>query len=329
MAMITSPSAYTYSELQDAMRILPYMPMEVGKEGTFQDKYIATSTVTIGSLDGHVSLLVSNGRDTTKEFRDKGKIRTFQIPRFVHSEHIDSRDVQNYANATQGGLESMNQFMLDTLEPMRQHHELTHEWFRMGAIKGEILDGDGTVLTNLFTDFGVTQQVFNFALSSAATDVPMICRNIARYFEQLGQMGTPRIRVAPDFFDALISHPTVEKFYVNASQAVQMLNGGIRKGFIIGGVEFVEYAAQATDINGTVHQFIENGEGHAYMPNHAYFKGYFAPADFNEQVNLIPKQQVYVSIEPKPHNRGYHIHTQSNYLALPMNTKTLVKVLAV
>jgi len=327
--MINPVDVYEFSELQETMQLLPVQYMDIGKQNIFTKKVSPLSNVSINYNEGHISLLQSNGRETTKEYQEKGKIVTLSLPRFVHSEHIDSRDLQNYLSATGGGLANMNDFIIERLAPMRQHHELTHEWLRMGALKGVIYDGDYTVMADLFSAFGMTQQVFNFQLNNAATNVRQICMNVSRYFERIGMSGTPRLLVSPAFFDALINHPKVEKFYLNTQSAPQLVAGGIRKGFLFEGIEFVEYSATATDVNGVVRNFIEAGEGHGYIPNPMYFSAHWGPADFNDTVNLIPKQEVYVSIEPKQHNRGYHIHTQSNVLALPRNLRGVIKVLEI
>src|SRR3546814_4745063 len=47
------------------------------------------------------------------------------------------------------------------LETMRNKHAITLEHLRMGALKGEILDADGSVISNLFTEFQITPQSVN------------------------------------------------------------------------------------------------------------------------------------------------------------------------
>jgi hypothetical protein len=93
-------------------------------------------------------------------------------------------------------------------------HEVTLEHHRVGAIKGQILDADGsTVLYNLFTEFGVEQQALHIALSNAAANVRQKAVAIQRLIEnELG--GEPvtgyRAFCGDDFFDGLLEHAKVK-----------------------------------------------------------------------------------------------------------------------
>ena len=54
----------------------------------------------------------------------------------------------------------------------RRDLDLTIEHQRIGAVKGIVMDADGTTpLLNLFTEFGVTQEVYDMQLDVDATKV--------------------------------------------------------------------------------------------------------------------------------------------------------------
>ncbi len=64
---------------------------------------------------------------------------------------------------------------------MRNKHAITLEHLRMGALKGIILDADGSELLNLYNEFEITPKVVNFALGTATTDVKRKCLEVLRH----------------------------------------------------------------------------------------------------------------------------------------------------
>jgi phage terminase large subunit GpA-like protein len=66
---------------------------------------------------------------------------------------------------------------------MRNKHAITLEHLRMGALKGVILDADGSMLLNLYEAFEITPKVVSFALATATTDVKKKCLDVKRYIE--------------------------------------------------------------------------------------------------------------------------------------------------
>ena len=85
---------------------------------------------------------------------------------------------------------------------------------RVGAIKGQILDADGTaVIYDLFTEFGVTAYTeVDFDLDNASPAPGVVkkkCHDIRRKIEdELGVVPYDHIHAmcGPDFFDDLITH---------------------------------------------------------------------------------------------------------------------------
>jgi hypothetical protein len=71
---------------------------------------------------------------------------------------------------------------------LRNSIELTHENMRLGAIQGILLDADGTVIRNWFTEFGISQPAeIDFDLDNAS---PVRCR--AQGVQRRRAQGDPR-----------------------------------------------------------------------------------------------------------------------------------------
>jgi hypothetical protein len=200
----------------------------------------------------------------------------------------------------------------------------------MGALKGKILDADGSVLLDLFSEFDITEKTINFALSTPTTDVKAKCLELVRHIEDnlKGEYMTEiRALVSSEFFDALTSHAKVKEAYERWQDGA-MLRDDMRSGFPFGGVVFEEYRGQATDPEGNVRRFIAANQGHAFpIGTLETFVTYFAPADFNETVNTLGKP-LYAKQEPRRFDRGTDLHTQSNPLPMCLRPSVLVKLVA-
>jgi hypothetical protein len=104
----------------------------------------------------------------------------------------------------------------------------------------------------------------------------------------------------------------------------QNLAGDYRRRFVFAGITFLEYIASATTPDGSPHKFIADNKGHAIpMGTAGTFFTYYAPADFNETVNTIGLP-VYAKQEPRKHNRGWDLHTQSNPFPICLRPEVLV-----
>jgi len=226
--------------------------------------------------------------------------------------------------------ETIANVMAEHLQSMRNKHAITLEHLRMGALKGVILDADGSVLYNLFDEFGIEPKEFNFALNNEKTDVKKKCLDLKRYLElnlKGEYMTGVRVLVSPEFFDLLTAHPNVVKAYQWYQESLA-LRADQRTGFTFAGVTFEEYLGQASDVDGNVRKFIASGEGHAFPEGTVdTFATYFAPADFNETVNTLG-QTLYAKQEPREFGRGTDLHTQSNPLPMCHRPGLLVKLLA-
>jgi len=216
------------------------------------------------------------------------------------------------------------------LETMRNKHAITLEHLRMGALKGQILDADGSTIYDLFTEFGLTPQVVAFDLGNAGTNVKAKCLSVLAAIEDnlKGEFMTGvHCLCSPEFFAALTGHAKVEEAYKNWQQGAVLIND-MRRGFTFGGITFEEYRGQASDASGTTRRFIAAGEAHCFpLGTVDTFATYVAPADFNETVNTLGLP-LYAKQEPRKFDRGTDLHTQSNPLPMCHRPGVLVKLTA-
>jgi hypothetical protein len=328
-----SNDAFGAVALTSAINILPNQYGKMEEMNLFPNRPVRLRQIAIEERNGVLFLLptTSVGGPASLGQRGKRKMRSFIIPHIPHDDVILPDEVQGIrAFGTEGDLAALSDVLAQHLQTMRDKHAITLEHLRMGALKGIILDADGSTLYNLYTEFGITPKTINFELDVDTTDVKAKCLELKRYLEDnlRGEFMTGiHVLVSAEFFDLLTGHPVVETAY-ERWQMGEALRSDMRKGFTFAGVTFEEYRGQATDPDGVVRRFIESGEGHAFpLGTNQTFASYFAPADFNESVNTMG-QPLYAKQEPRKFERGTDLHTQSNPLPMCHRPGVLVKLTA-
>lgn len=318
---------FTIGELTTAINAFQPSVGRINQLGLFADRGVRTPNITIEDRNGSLAVLTSHdwGAEGTTASGIVRNTYAFAIKQTVHDDLILPSDVMGVRGFDTEGLDSMAQELAVRLQRMRAKHDVTMEWKRMGALKGNVLNADGTSsLANIFQTFGVTQVVVDFELGNTATNVLEKCALLSNQIEDnlKGELFTGiRVLVSPEFYNKLIGHDKVKDAYKFHSDAASRLGTDMRKGFTFGGVTFEEYRHS---INGS--RLISANQGHAFPEGTSdVFATYYAPADFNETVNTVG-QAIYVKQWEKPGNRGIVLHSQSNSLPLCHQPAVLVKV---
>jgi hypothetical protein len=328
--MLTLENAFTQTEIAAAINVIPNNYGRLNQLNLMPIAGVLGSEIAIEEANGTLGLLPTttmNGGVVGGE--NKRRIRTFHVPKITYDEHVNPADVDR-VRAFGGNLRANLATLLNQrLGAARSKHDITLEHLRMGALKGEIRDADGsTVLYNLYTEFGITAKTVDFVLGTAGTEVREKCMEVVRHIEDnlLGDgMTNVHALVSPEFFDKLVRHATVKAAFANYQEASQRLGGDLRRGFTFGGITFEEYRAQAAGTGGNV-RFIAAGDGHAFpLGTSSTFGTFVAPADFNEAVNTLG-QQYYGKVVPAKFDRGYDVHTQQNPLPMCMRPGVLVRL---
>ena len=325
--------AFSLTSLTEAINILPNQYGKLAEMNLFPQKSVRTRTICVEEQNGVLNLLPTQRPGGPAVFADnvKRKMRSFTIPHIPYDDVVLPEEIQGVrAFGSESELQVMANIVAEHLQRMRNKHAITLEHLRMGALKGNIVDADGSTLYNLYSEFEITQKTVNFALSTASTDVKKKCLEVVRHIEDnlRGEiMSDIHCLVSPEFFDALTSHSKVKEAYERWQDGAALRND-MRSGFPFAGIIFEEYRGQATDINGVTRRFIAEGEGHCFpLGTTQTFVTYFAPADFNEAVNTLGLP-LYAKQTARKFDRGIEIHTQSNPLPLCLRPSVLVKVTA-
>lgn len=329
MPMVNPFSAFSVNQISAAIDKIPNNYGRIGELNLMPLSGISSRTVTVEERNGSLALIPANadGGPGNVGTGGKRKVRTFQVPQLIYDEHVSPADVLGLRSFGGNQMANLAGLLNEKLATARAKHDITLEHLRMGAVKGVILDADGSTLVDLYTEFGVAQNAVDFDLGTSTTDVKAKCLAVSRLIEDnlMGERMTgTRVMVSQEFFDKLTSHPNVKDAYARWQNGAA-LRDDMRKGFPFGNLVFEEYRGQATDPAGNPRRFIAANEGHAFPEGTiSTFKTFAAPADFNETVGKIG-QLYYAKTVPGKYDRGWDIHTQSNPLPMCMRPGVLVR----
>lgn len=325
---IFNNDAFSVSQLTLAMQDLQHTPTLLGDMGLFNEEGISTTSVMIEKQGQSFTLVPAAQRGAPGEpvGKDKRNMRSFSALHLPQRGSVMADEVQNVrAFGSESEVQTVQAIVNAKLQKLRRNIDLTLEWQRMGALKGQVLDADGsTVLLDLFTEFGVAQNTLDFALDNSATVVKQKCIDLERKVEDEldGIMFTGiEVLCSAEFFDALIGHDSVVDAWNLASDGALLRESQRKSGFMHAGVKFREYRGKVGST-----RFIASGKAYAVpvgVPD--LFIARFAPADYMETVNTVGLPY-YAKQEPMRFGKGVELEAQSNPLHICTRPRAVVEL---
>lgn len=314
---------FTLNSLTAAIIAAAYNPTIIADSGLFSEEGIATLDVSVESDGRTVGLVAVQPRSAPPQIvtADKRTLRSFRVPHLPERANIMADEVQGIrAFGSDNQAQAIESVRDIRLAKMKQQIDYTIEAHRLSAIQGFYYDAAGNV-TSLFTEFGVTQQAVNFALTTATTQVKVkITETIEKIESALDGLAYSGITVycGSTFWKELISHSSVEKFYINW-QAANALNTDPRMPFPFMGVDFVRYrGTSAVKIADTEAYAVPTGVLDLFITR-------FAPANYIETVNTIGLPY-YAKAEAMELSKGLSIEAQSNPINLCTRPAAIIKL---
>ncbi len=187
---------------------------------------------------------------------------------------------------------------------VRDDMDLTHEFHRLGALQGKLLDADGTsVLYDYFDEFGIPEPVaIDFELGTANTKVRLKCAEVKRKMVRSAKgalTNSTRIHAlcGDDWYDKLIEHDSVKRTYENWAAAADLREDRTFESFPFAGIVFHNY--RGTDDNSEVAIPVDEAK---FFPVGArgVFKKYMSPAnEFAPFVNTKGQDTYALNVEDK------------------------------
>jgi hypothetical protein len=327
---IFNNDAFRVSQLTQTIVDLPRVPTRLGAMGLFQEYGINTPTMMIERMGSSLKLVPTaprGGVGSTLE-RDTRKL----IP--VNTVHLPQRDailadvvfgVRAFGSETE--VQAMQTVVNQRLTKMKSQIDLTLEYHRVGALKGLVLDADGTTpILNIYTLFGMTQveQNWNIATTGTGADVKDLCVKLKRAVrDKLGGRTFSRVRVicSEGFFDKMVAHNSIKTAYDKWQDGAFLRTDQSTADFEFAGVVFEVYEGGVD-----TQDFIEDGFAYAYPEGvTGMFQTAFAPADYMETVNTTGLPY-YAKQERMAFDKGVLLESQSNPVSLNTLPECVIKL---
>lgn len=324
--------------LTDAINKYPFVPGRAGQIVDWNEEGISSTVVMIEEDNGTLNLINPTGRGGpgVSVVKDKRKARNLNVPHYQVDDAIFAEEVQNIREF---GVGSQLQTVQNVVSKRLGNHVLlkhgpTLEYQRVGAVKGIILNGDGTTLYNLFTEFNVAQPAeVDFDLDNGAPASGALrksCAGVVRTIaDALGEATFIGVHAfcGNAFFDDLLSHKEVVASYVNTDMAKVLRDGYVYPNgdkvygaFEFGGIVWENYRGS---VGGS--PFVNTDKAHIFpVGTPGLFRTVYAPADYVETVNTLGLP-MYGKQWLMPDSKGVNLQTQMNPLSYCTRPGTLVQ----
>lgn len=326
--------AFGVVSLTDDINKLKFVPGRIGQLGLFQETGVSTTSIAIEEKDGILSLVGPTPRGGPGNTLDKSKrvLRSLAVPHFEVNDAVMAEEVQGVrAFGSETVTQALTTKLFGRAQEISQSLEATHEYARIGAVKGLVTYADGSSL-NLFTEFGVSQLgEVDFDLDNANPASGALRKKCAGVIRSMaGQLeGVPFSGVhafcGDAFFDDLIAHSEVRETYLNWTAAAELRQGYVQGGlsfgaFPFGGIMWENYRGA---VGGT--SFVHTDKCHLFpLGVPGLFRSYYAPADYNETVNTMGRR-VYAKQYEMANGKGIHLDLQMNALDICTRPNALIQ----
>lgn len=326
---IFNDDAFSVTSLSQTITDIPDVPTKLGDKGLFQEEGINTTSFMIERQGSSIKLLPTAPRGGVREPVALGPRKL--IP--LHALHIPASwsvmadEVQGIrAFGSETEVEQASRLVQRKLGVVRASMDLTHEHMRVGALRGEVMDADGSVLLDIYDTFGMTQQTqfWNIAVAANGNPKTSIIELKSMIRTKLGGRSMGRIRVicSLDFFTALIENDKMKKAWdlwnSGAYLRTDQVNGG---DFEFMGVIFEIYEGGTDSAD-----FIPAGLAYAYPEGvPGMFQSKYAPGDYMDTVNTegLP---FYARQELMPFGKGVMGEAQSNPIHFNSLPEAVIKL---
>lgn len=336
---VFNQDAFGVVSLTDAINNVPFTPGAAGRLIDWNERGVTTTSIMIEQQNGVLALINPTPRGGPGETtaKDKRNVRSLVIPHYQHDDAINADEVQGVrAFGSETEVQSVqglvNQRLADAVNLVL---DPTLELQRLGAVKGIILNADGSQLYNLFTEFSVSQETeIDFDLDNATPASGALRKATAKATRLIANNlgGVPFTGIhafcGDNFFDDLLAHVEVVASYSNTDMASVLRTGyvlpnnaatKIYGAFEFGGIVWHNYRGQ----NGAS-AMVDTNKCHIFpvgVPG--LFRTVYAPADYVETVNTVGLPR-YAKQWTTPNGKRIEMESQSNPLSYCTRPKVLL-----
>ena len=328
-------NGFKVTDLTEELVSIPNEYGLINQLGIFDVEPVSQHTVTFEASDRVIGLIGDKVRGERNNVSKDGKrvMRSYAIPHFPLDDYITPQDVQGQRAYGEEGVERLASVQARKLTTIRKSHAATLETARAKMItSGDIYAPNGTVVGNVYTDFGVTRKQVAMDLTNAATDVLGKQREIVDHIQDNIMSGeTPSEIIAlcsPSYFDAYISQAGVKEAYKFYTSTQEPLRNGNWSQFRHGDITLIRYNGKFKDASGVSQALIPDGDAY-YLPldTSDTFKTYFSPANKFDLANTLG-EQAYIFEYADGKGSKIEIESESNLLNIMRRPQVVVRAVS-
>ena len=333
------PPEFQSPVLTRGINMLPYMVQGIITQNLFTWEPGLDNVAKLEVRKGSYHLIPTQpwGTEPTGTgTKEKREMYLIDIPHTPKQDYIPAEEINGVRAFNTDRRETMQDALARATRHLRLCFDRTRDYRQFKALTGVVVDADGSVLFNAYDFFGITQKVVDFDLGDPSTDVVGICESVSEHVETHA-FGEPfsdlKVLCTQTFHRALVTHPNVEKIFLNWAAAQQNIGADTRKGFRLGGLVFDVYNDRTILEDGTQVPYLGGAsgtdkEGIVYpLGTVTTFKEFGAPAVRIDTVNK-KAQLMYMSSEIAKHGKGIELLAESNYIPMCCRPTMLVKIIS-
>ena len=328
-------NGFKVTDLTEELVSIPNEYGLINQLGIFDVEPVSQHTVTFEASDRVIGLIGDKVRGERNNVSKDGKrvMRSYAIPHFPLDDYITPQDVQGQRAYGEEGVERLASVQARKLTTIRKSHAATLETARAKMItSGDIYAPNGTVVGNVYTDFGVTRKQVAMDLTNAATDILGKQREIVDHIQDNIMSGeTPSEIIAlcsPSYFDAYISQAGVKEAYKFYTSTQEPLRNGNWSQFRHGDITLIRYNGKFKDASGVSQALIPDGDAY-YLPldTSDTFKTYFSPANKFDLANTLGESG-YLFVYEDGKGSKIEIESESNLINILRRPAIVVRAVA-
>jgi hypothetical protein len=171
---IFNQDAFSVVTMTDALQEVKYIPSYITRLGIFQAESVDTLSVAIEKQDDASLIIVPSsprGTHGSTMGSERRNLRNLTVPHYQIDDAVMADRVQGVrAFGQERAVISLTNFIAGRGRRARQSFELTEERQKLALItQGKLLDADGTVLYDYYTEMGESQAAeIDFDLDNAS-----------------------------------------------------------------------------------------------------------------------------------------------------------------
>lgn len=332
-----SPQAnFEYTDLSKNLMIIPNTWSLADSLGIFTKDTTNMETVSIEEITSGFGLItdIHRGARHQVSIDSTRRLHAFALPHFTLDDAITPRDVQGKRAFGADVLETVAAVRARKMETIRRSWAATHEKARWHTITtGTAYAPNGTVAYDWYEFWGKTRKVVSFALATATTDLIAKTEEVFGYVQDNSEDGTVRSDIygvaSPEFFSALIAHPTMKALYLAYQQQPNILKDRLTaagfdarfRSFTVGNITYIEYRGVGPDGQ----RYIPAGDCY-FLPGDTAgeFVEFYGPADHFDYINT-QGQEMYAFEYGDNRGQMIEINTESNFINVLRRPQLIVR----